>query len=703
MDLKALLIGADEYTGRRLGKYEYICRLSGGGMSQIFLAFQHGLGGFRKLVVLKQILPDIGGEEEFVRMFLDEARITATLSHPNIAQVFDLDVQEGELFITMEFVAGATLVEVAKACSTAKEKIPTGFTLAVIRDTANALHYAHTLVDPAGRMPKVVHRDVAQKNIMVNYDGQTKLVDFGIAKQLDARARTAVGKVKGTTGYMSPEQLLGQPLDGRSDVFSLGVVFHECLTGLKLFYGKTDMDEIKATLYKKIDPPSALNPGVPPEIDALVMRALSRKREERYDTANELAREIERRGGTLIWRAHETAEFMQRLFAERREQTRAFLQVIAESDPSGVNVSPLSLMKRGEPSPLDLARGAKQSGKAPEPTSPPVPVPPPIEAQNPTPVLASDERGDTIRLPLGGGGPDAPTLPVISALEKNRYFRELDHTTAPVSAAGSPKSVFDVAARERPPEPPSAGSADVTENRAPEFSKENVTEPPRDRATDRSAEAVVATPHEAPGNTDRLGAFLFGDITSKKHHPLAPGMLPDPAEFLEHTQPVSGPRPLPVPGTRLVWNMRRVKTHARRLGPWLVVPVVLGTLVGLLAALAASKKPKPPPPAPTATSAAESPLPAQPLAVGELPVSLPPAEASAPDASVELASGTGPVPAAGAAPADGVTDEEVEVSADLRPGDGDREAAANPGPRAGSVRSAATNRGKHRQGGDRRR
>src|SRR5688572_20312226 len=186
---------------RTMGKYEVLCRLSAGGMSEIFLAYQKGLAGFKKIVVLKSILPDISGEEEFVRMFLDEARTTAAFNHPNIAQVFDLDVDGEVLFLAMEFVQGCTLVEMARACRQAREAIPIGLTLQAVRDTALALHYAHTFVDPRGRKQVVIHRDVAEKNIMVTYDGTTKLLDFGIAKALGkAVGRTSVGMVKGTSG-----------------------------------------------------------------------------------------------------------------------------------------------------------------------------------------------------------------------------------------------------------------------------------------------------------------------------------------------------------------------------------------------------------------------------------------------------------------------------------------------------------------------
>src|SRR5438874_1368217 len=178
---------------KTMGKYEVLCRLASGGMAELFLAYQRGLAGFRKIVVLKSILPDTRGEEDLVRMFLSEAQITAQFNHPHIAQVFDLDIDGDVLFIAMEFVQGCTLVELA-------------------------LHYAHSFVDARGRKQPVIHRDVAEKNIMVTHEGTTKLLDFGIAKHGSGGARmTSVGQVKGSTGYMSPEQIRGETLDARSD------------------------------------------------------------------------------------------------------------------------------------------------------------------------------------------------------------------------------------------------------------------------------------------------------------------------------------------------------------------------------------------------------------------------------------------------------------------------------------------------------
>ncbi|MFB1480481.1 protein kinase [Corallococcus sp. RDP092CA] len=331
-----LTLTPDGFRGRVLGKYEVLCRLSTGGMAEIFLAAQRGLAGFRKMVVLKQILPDIRGEEEFVRMFLDEAKVTAAFNHPHIAHVYDLDVADGELFLAMEFVPGATLVEVARACRSAHEPIPIGLSLMSVRDTAVALNYAHSFTDPLGRPSPVVHRDVAEKNIMVTYEGVTKLLDFGIAKSLARAGRTAVGMVKGTSGYMSPEQIMGDPLDARSDLFSLGVVLHECLTGMRLFYAKSAEAMMNAVLSGDVPPPSRVNKEVPPELDAIVLKALARRREDRYSTTLEFARAIERAVGPRIWHPEQSSELMLRLFAERRDQTRLLL-MSAQSSGDGTS------------------------------------------------------------------------------------------------------------------------------------------------------------------------------------------------------------------------------------------------------------------------------------------------------------------------------------------------------------------------------
>jgi len=378
-----------------MGKYDVLCRLSTGGMSEIFLAYQKGLAGFRKIVVLKSILPDIRGEEEFVRMFLDEAKTTALFNHPHIAQVFDLDVDGETLFLAMEFVQGCTLVEMARACRQAKEPIPIGFTLLAVRDTALALHYAHTFTDPRGRKQVVIHRDVAEKNIMVTYDGTTKLLDFGIAKALGkANGRTTVGMVKGTSGYMSPEQIRGEPLDARSDVFSLGVVLHECLTGMRLFHGKTPEEGMLSALREEIPPPSRLNPDVSASIDAVVLKALMRERDSRYNTSLEFARAIEKAANGQMWHPEQSGELVLRHFEERVKQTRDLIESTQAS--MGEHTGELKVGKL-----LQELQNARETGAAVDREKtrtdpgdrplPPMPSAPPLDKNRSTAVAVTTQ------------------------------------------------------------------------------------------------------------------------------------------------------------------------------------------------------------------------------------------------------------------------------------------------------------------------
>lgn len=460
---------------RRLGKFEVLCRLSAGGMSQIYLATQSGIAGFRKLVVLKTILPDIGGEEDFVRMFLEEARTTAAFQHPNIAQVYELDVDAGELFMAMEFVQGCTLVEMAKACRAAKEPIPVGFTLQSVRDTALALHYAHNFTDPRGRRQIVIHRDVAEKNIMVTYEGVTKLLDFGIAKALGRSSRTSVGMVKGTSGYMSPEQIRGEPLDPRSDIFSLGVVLHECLTGLRLFHGKSAEEGMLAALNTTVAPPSRTNHEVTADVDAVVMKSLQRKREDRFATALEFARAIEKAAPGLIWHPEQSAELVSRHFAERRAETRRLLEatnyggettgeiridslmaMVKTSDTKSA-VPPIPALPTTAPvlqpaptPPTGLPNSLKRSQSAPAVSAPPTPRPAPEPETNPARPRVL--RGNTS--PIEGAKTPLASGPVVVKLDPAFNYDAEGAEAKTLPAAALPEEIKALRAKLMGAKPP---------------------------------------------------------------------------------------------------------------------------------------------------------------------------------------------------------------------------------------------------------
>ncbi|WP_044280843.1 serine/threonine-protein kinase [Myxococcus stipitatus] len=332
-------VGASEDPdrGRRIGKYEILTRLSLGGMAELFLAFTSGPGGFRKFVAVKQILPDIKKDEQFVEMFLDEARITAAFSHANIGQVFDLGEEDGELYLAMEFLPGQNLEQVIKAAARKQYGLPLGFIGRVIRDTCLGLHYAHHFTDPSGRPVAVVHRDVSPKNVMLTYDGVVKVIDFGIAKARGRLGRTQVGTVKGTSGYMSPEQVRGHAMDGRSDLFSVGVMMHELLTGQRLFNGPHEAAVMLQIVEADVVSPRAGNSIIPEALDAVVMRALARDAGQRFATCREMARAIEAALGSELFDEDGVTAVMGELFEEKRQKTRTLLELASRAEDAQVS------------------------------------------------------------------------------------------------------------------------------------------------------------------------------------------------------------------------------------------------------------------------------------------------------------------------------------------------------------------------------
>jgi serine/threonine-protein kinase len=331
--------------GRMIGRYSVVQRLSVGGMAEIFLALAAGPGEFRKLVTLKRILPNLREDESFVRMFLEEARISAALSHANIAQVFDLRVEDDELYLAMEYIAGEDVSQILRMTSKRHAFVPIGLTAMVVRDSCSALQYAHTFVDPLGEHTPVIHRDVAPKNVMVTYSGAVKVVDFGIAKMLRASEISSTTSVKGSSGYMSPEQIEGRIVDARSDIFSLGVLMHELLAGRRLFLadelGFAEPDPIRVT------PPHLLNAAVPEALSEVVMRALEFDPSRRFASAKEMGRAVEE-AAPEIYDEERTAAFMRTLFASRIEMVRMLLRS-ATAHPDALRAMAAKLDEHGGP------------------------------------------------------------------------------------------------------------------------------------------------------------------------------------------------------------------------------------------------------------------------------------------------------------------------------------------------------------------
>ncbi len=281
-----------EQVPKRFGKYSLLHRIAVGGMAEIFIARHTGMQGFSRKIVIKKIRPHLSKEQSFINMFLNEAKLAAQLSHSNIAQIYDLGRIEQSYFIAMEYVRGRDMRAVTNKAEKKKIPFPLEYALKVAADTCEGLFYAHRRTDDTGRPLNIVHRDVTPENIMASFDGEVKILDFGIAKAENLATETKVGEIKGKLGYMSPEQIMGKSLDHRSDLFSLGVVLYEWLTGKKLFSAKNDVDVLRNVVEGKIYPPSYFRQEIPKAVEEIVMKALERNRQQRYQSAWEMQFDI---------------------------------------------------------------------------------------------------------------------------------------------------------------------------------------------------------------------------------------------------------------------------------------------------------------------------------------------------------------------------------------------------------------------------
>ena len=279
---------------QQFGKYQLIERIATGGMAEIYRGKLEAAHGVTKPVVIKKILPHYGQQRSFVRMFINEAKIAVGLSHGNIAQVFDFGEIAGEYYLAMELVDGQPLSRVLRKAK-AKELVamPAPFAAQVGIEVCKGLHYAHTRLDERGRPLAIVHRDVSPQNILISYEGQVKLVDFGIAKARNASvdSTTETGAVKGKYVYFAPEQARGKELDSRTDIFATGIVLYEALTGRLPFEGKM-MEVMKKIVTGTMVRPSEINPDVPASLERIVLQALSTEKRQRQQSSQQLQDEL---------------------------------------------------------------------------------------------------------------------------------------------------------------------------------------------------------------------------------------------------------------------------------------------------------------------------------------------------------------------------------------------------------------------------
>lgn len=309
----------------RFGKYLLVDRIAYGGMAEIFRAKSYGVSGFEKTIVIKRILPSFAQDQEFIDMMIDEAKICASLQHANVVQIFDLGRLEGRYFIAMEYVHGIDLVHVLSRLRKAKTRLPQELACFIVSEALKGLDYAHRAAAPDGRPLNIIHRDFNPANILLSYQGEVKVADFGIAKAADRGTKTMAGGLKGKMGYLSPEQVDGsQPLDGRSDVFTAGITLWEMLATKRMFVDGSDLDILIAIRDANIPDIRQQVPELPAGLSEILQRALQRDPAARYRSAAEFREAIDDYlfdCGIKISQTH-LEGYLKHLFADRLERDR---------------------------------------------------------------------------------------------------------------------------------------------------------------------------------------------------------------------------------------------------------------------------------------------------------------------------------------------------------------------------------------------
>lgn len=367
-----------------VGPYRLCLELASGGMATVYLAYNEGAGSTAaRFAAVKLVHPHLAADASFAEMFADEAEIASRIQHPNVCGVYDFEVSDGRSYIAMEYLLGESAGALWRKLARSRAGDPRRAARLVAKALADAcegLHAAHELTDGEGEPLEVVHRDVSPGNVIVTFDGVAKVVDFGVAAAARKRHRTETGMLKGKLGYIAPESLRGQKADRRCDVWGVGVVAWELVTGQRLFRASSDVDTLRAVMDKEIPRPSEVRPELPSELDDVIMLALERDPEDRYETARDLGRDLARfaSGGDVITTA-DLGEWLEQLFPGAKERRVQLLDIAAQ-------------IARGEPGPTPVEQRAPER----EPTPPTlhgraVDAPRPPSAEEPTRVFDRSE------------------------------------------------------------------------------------------------------------------------------------------------------------------------------------------------------------------------------------------------------------------------------------------------------------------------
>jgi serine/threonine-protein kinase len=334
-----------ELRKQQVGRYAIFDEIAAGGMATVHLARLAGPVGFSRVVAVKRLHPHLLDDEDFKAMFLDEARLAARIRHPNVVPTLDVLVHDKELILVMEYVHGESLLALSRAARQKKNPIPLSIAVAIMVSVLHGLHAAHEARDEKGQPLGIVHRDISPHNILAGADGLVRVLDFGVAKALQGRTAqpdTALppGTVKGKFSYMAPETLRGEPSTRQADIFSAAIVFWELVTGHKLFGAPTEQERILKVLKGNTPPPSALIPGLPVAVDKIVQRGLSPNPLDRYETADEMAAELENMLSPASQRA--VGEWVTKLAHEALDRRADLLQQIEVSNINSMPPTPVA-------------------------------------------------------------------------------------------------------------------------------------------------------------------------------------------------------------------------------------------------------------------------------------------------------------------------------------------------------------------------
>jgi len=432
-------------------------RISVGGMAEVFKAKSYGVEGFEKIIAIKRILPTMGEDRDFIKMFIDEAKIAGQLAHANICQIFELGRIDGSHFIAMEYIWGKDLLQIQNRLRKLKQPMPIAMACFSIAKVLEGLDYAHRKRDPLGRPLEIVHRDCSPQNVLVSYEGEVKVIDFGIAKATSRNSRTMAGVLKGKFGYMSPEQVRGLPLDRRSDIFALGTMLYECLTGDRLFQGETDFSTLEKVRNVDIRPPREINPNIPQAVEAVILKALAKDVEERYQWCSEMLADLQAflMSQDVVFTAKSLSSWLKEVFSpeidRERQQLEQYKRVGRDGLIAGV---PAAEAK------MDVVATLGEAGPVEgDPTTLGDPTFDDVEQA----AGAAPEVGPAPGSPAARGGPlddDDPGNGDFGEEAPTEIFGEIDHganPAAPPPAAGSrPSSQPPLT---RPPKPPPSNRA----------------------------------------------------------------------------------------------------------------------------------------------------------------------------------------------------------------------------------------------------